>query len=150
MRTSLYGNKIDEQREASGKGEIEEAFYNLSTYWYWDQFVKYCTSYHKTNSCPLERKGQIQKKRKFLESFLNHTTQRTWLLAFWYISLQSFFFHTDSSKVYLILYTIPNIFFTSHKKTLCKTYFGVPIVALQVKNLTNIHEEAGSVPGLTH
>ena len=26
---------------------------------------------------------------------------------------------------------------------------GVPIVALQEKNLTSIHEDAGSIPGLT-
>ena len=30
-----------------------------------------------------------------------------------------------------------------------KTFLGIPIVAQQVKNLTSIHEDVGSIPGLT-
>ena len=29
-----------------------------------------------------------------------------------------------------------------------KKFFGVPMVAQQVKNLTSIHEDMGSIPGL--
>ena len=42
------------------------------------------------------------------------------------------------------------MYFENQKKKFLIFKKGVPIVAHRVKNLTSIHEDAGSIPGFTH
>lgn len=75
-RTSLYGNKIDERREDWKRGRRRGLLQFIKVSVLVPVFeVLYFLSQNQV--VPIIENGKIQEKRKFLNSFLNHTTQGT-------------------------------------------------------------------------
>lgn len=75
-RTSLYGNKIDERREDWKRGHRRSLlqFIKVSVL---EPVFEVLYFLPQNQVVPIIENGKIQEKRKFLKSFLNHTTQGT-------------------------------------------------------------------------